>query len=81
MVARFVSLLSHKLYHTHMHTHKHLYLFKCDPHREEGYHLEDVELQKPPEKHLNLGENVREPSGQNQQPVHHQAPLTGYQLH
>lgn len=43
-----------------------LYLVKSNPHREEGHHFEDVELQKPPEKHLNFGEAVREPSGQNQ---------------
>ena len=43
-----------------------LYLIKSNPHREEGHHFEDVELQKPPEKNLNFGETVREPSGQNQ---------------
>lgn len=58
-----------------------VYLFEWNPHGEEGHHLEDVELQKPPEKHLNLCESVREASGQHQQPVHHQAPLTGHQPH
>lgn len=39
------------------------YLFEGDPYSEEGHHLEDVTLQKPPEKLLNCGENVRESSG------------------
>lgn len=56
-----------------------MYLFQCNPNGGEGNHLEDVELQEPPEKLLDLRQDVREPSGQDQQPVCHQSPLTGPQ--
>lgn len=56
------------------------YLFQCNPHRGEGHHLENVELQQPPEKLLDLRQDVGEPSGQDQQPVCHQSPLTWPQL-
>lgn len=58
-----------------------LYLLKRHPYGEQGNHLHDVELQKPPDKLLNFCEDVGETSGQNQQSVHDQTPLTGHQLH